>query len=125
MVIQMIRTEKIPFIQSRPSLKSGLMCAGGIAAATIIPFTSFAPALGFSVLPGFYFIGLGLIIVGYLTLAEQVKKGYPKNTANCCKTDTEKQKTEFTAAGKPAVFSCQKYGQKYNRTEKPVPMQPL
>ena len=78
MVIQMIRTEKIPFIQSRPSLKSGLMCAGGIAAATIIPFTSFAPALGFSVLPGFYFIGLGLIIVGYLTLAEQVKKGYAR-----------------------------------------------
>lgn len=77
MVIQMIRTEKIPFIQSRPSLKSGLMCAGGIAAATIIPFTSFAPArlLGSA---GLRLIGLGLIIVGYLTLAEQVKKGYAR-----------------------------------------------
>ena len=59
-------------------MKRSLALLIGIAAATIIPFTSFAPALGFSVLPGFYFIGLGLVIVGYLTLAEQVKKGYAR-----------------------------------------------
>ncbi|MGI6110119.1 MAG: magnesium-translocating P-type ATPase [Eubacteriaceae bacterium] len=78
MVIQVIRTQKIPFIQSRPSLKTGAVSAAGIAAATIIPFTPMAQSLGFAVLPVQYFPMLAVIIVSYLLLAGKVKGIYSR-----------------------------------------------
>lgn len=78
LVIHMIRTPKIPFLQSRASLMVTLLTFAGIAVITLIPFTSFGQALGFAVLPASYFFWLAAIILGYMVLATVMKKLYIK-----------------------------------------------
>jgi len=58
LVIHMIRTPKIPFIQSRASLPLTLLTFTGIAVLTIIPFTVFGASIGFLPLPSIYFAWL-------------------------------------------------------------------
>lgn len=76
LVIHMIRTPKIPFIQSRASAGVTLSTLAGIAIATAIPFTPLGPLLGFAALPGSYFAWLGAIVIGYMLLVTLVKKLY-------------------------------------------------
>ena len=76
LVIHMIRTPKIPFIQSRASLPVTLLTFAGIAVVTLILFTPLGAALGFSALPMIYFAWLALIIVCYMLLATVMKKVY-------------------------------------------------
>ncbi|WP_240915982.1 magnesium-translocating P-type ATPase [Erysipelothrix sp. HDW6C] len=76
LVIHMIRTPKIPFIQSRASTPLTLMTFAGIIALTIIPFTGFGRMLGFVALPGVYFAYLALTILGYMILVTILKKFY-------------------------------------------------
>ncbi|MCC8072763.1 MAG: magnesium-translocating P-type ATPase [Clostridiales bacterium] len=78
LVIHMIRTPKIPFIQSRASLPVTILSFAGIGILTVIPFTSFGAAIGFSPLPLTYFIFLLIIIVCYMILATVMKKTYIK-----------------------------------------------
>jgi Mg2+-importing ATPase len=73
LVIHMIRTPKIPFIQSRASLPVVLLTFTGIAALTTIPFTSFGKAIGLAALPPVYFAWHGLTIVLYMVLATLFK----------------------------------------------------
>ena len=51
LVIHMIRTPKLPFIQSRASAPVTLLTMTGIAVLTVIPFTPFGAALGLVALP--------------------------------------------------------------------------
>lgn len=76
LVIHMIRTPKIPFIQSRASLPVTLLTFAGITVLTIIPFTPIASMLGLTVLPAVYFLWLFGIIIGYMILATIAKKLY-------------------------------------------------
>lgn len=76
LVIHMIRTPKIPFIQSRASFSVvGLTFAGTIL-LTIIPFTALGAAIGLAPLPQIYFFWLALIVVCYMALATVFKKIY-------------------------------------------------
>ena len=72
----MIRTPKLPFIQSRASIPVTLLTFSGIAVLTCIPFTPLAPALGLTALPAVYFAWLALIVVCYMALATLLKKLY-------------------------------------------------
>ena len=74
LVIHMIRTPKIPFIQSRASWPVVLLTFAGIAVLTIIPFTALAGALGLTALPPIYFAWLALTVVLYMLLATLFKK---------------------------------------------------
>jgi len=76
LVIHMIRTPKIPFIQSRASLPVTLLTFTGIAVLTIIPFTALGKAIGLTALPAVYFAWLALTIVCYMTLATLIKNLY-------------------------------------------------
>jgi len=76
LVIHMIRTPKIPFIQSRASLPVMLLTFTGIAVLTIIPFTALGKAIGLTALPAVYFAWLALTIVCYMTLATLIKNLY-------------------------------------------------
>lgn len=78
LVIHMIRTPKIPFIQSTASLPVVALTFTGIAVLTIIPFTSFGARLGLAALPPVYFAWLALTIVLYMGLATLLKKVYVK-----------------------------------------------
>lgn len=76
LVIHMIRTPKLPFIQSRASLPVTLLTMTGIAVLTIIPFTPLGAALGFIPLPMSYFAYLIPCILLYMLLATSLKKAY-------------------------------------------------
>ena len=73
LVIHVIRTGKIPFIESRPSkyliLTSILIVAVGI----ILPFSPLATILDFVAPPPLYFLALFLIVLTYLFMVQIVK----------------------------------------------------
>lgn len=66
LVIHMIRTKKIPFIQSRASKKVTFFTLGGIVFLSIIPYTSLGTAIGLTKLPyifwPFLFVTIGVYI---------------------------------------------------------------
>ncbi|MCL1816608.1 MAG: magnesium-translocating P-type ATPase, partial [Clostridiales bacterium] len=74
LVIHLIRTPKIPFIQSRASLPVVLLTFMGIAVLTAIPFTPFGEAIGLAALPSTYFVWLALTMVLYMILVTVFKK---------------------------------------------------
>ncbi|MCC8195660.1 MAG: magnesium-translocating P-type ATPase [Ruminococcus sp.] len=76
LVIHMIRTPKLPFIQSHASAPLTLMTMTGIAVLTIIPFTPLGTLLGFVELPVSYFLYLIPCILLYMLLATSLKKAY-------------------------------------------------
>ncbi len=76
LVIHMIRTPKIPFIQSRASFHVVAITFAGIAALTAIPFTPLGAAIGLGHLPPVYFAWLLLTICLYMVLAQIMKRVY-------------------------------------------------
>ena len=79
LVIHMIRTPKLPFIQSHASAPVTLLTMAGIAVLTIIPFTGLGTALGFVALPAAYFAYLIPCILLYMALATSLKKAYVRH----------------------------------------------
>lgn len=79
LVIHMIRTPKLPFIQSRASAPLTLLTCTGIAILTIIPFTALGTMLGFAALPLSYFAYLLPCILLYMILATSLKKAYVRH----------------------------------------------
>lgn len=79
LVIHMIRTPKLPFIQSRASAPLTLLTLTGIAVLTIIPFTPLGTELGFVALPAAYFAYLVPCILLYMMLATSLKKAYVRH----------------------------------------------
>mgnify|MGYP001221273592 CR=1 FL=1 len=73
LIIHVIRTNRIPFLQSVASwpmmVTSGLIMAVGIA----IPFTPLGTSLGFTTLPPLYWPLLALTILSYVVLTQLVK----------------------------------------------------
>ena len=76
LVIHMIRTPKIPFLQSHASATLTTLTCAGIAVLTALPFTPIARDLGFVALPGPYFYFLAVVVILYMLLATSVKKAY-------------------------------------------------
>ncbi|MCL1964452.1 MAG: magnesium-translocating P-type ATPase [Firmicutes bacterium] len=74
LVIHMIRTPKIPFIQSRASAAVTLLTFTGIAVLTLIPFTGFGASMGLAPLPPVYFAWLALTVFLYMALVTVFKK---------------------------------------------------
>lgn len=74
LVIHMIRTPLIPFIQSRASWKLTALTTLGIAVGTVIPYTAFGTALDMIPMPGVYFPCLIVTIVLYMVLVTILKK---------------------------------------------------
>lgn len=79
LVIHMIRTPKLPFIQSHASAPLTLMTFTGIGVLTIIPFTTFGRMVGFVALPTAYFAYLIPCILLYMVLATSLKKAYVRH----------------------------------------------
>jgi Mg2+-importing ATPase len=78
LIIHIIRTNKIPFIQSRASWP---LIVTSIAICTIgvwLPTSYFAHSLGFIRLPALFWPAVILIILAYLTLAHIVKSWFIK-----------------------------------------------
>lgn len=79
LVIHMIRTPKLPFIQSRASAPVTFLTMTGITILTVIPFTIFGKLLGFVALPAAYLAYLLPCILLYMVLATSLKKAYVRH----------------------------------------------
>jgi Mg2+-importing ATPase len=73
LIVYIIRTAKIPFIQSRPALPMLLITLTIMVAAIYLPFSPIASSLGFVPLPKEYFLWLLLILSCYSLLTHCVK----------------------------------------------------
>lgn len=73
LIVHVIRTGKIPFIQSKPSLPLLFTTLAICGVGVWLPFSHFAPALGFTALPPMYWVALSTILVCYLLLTQVVK----------------------------------------------------
>ena len=73
LIIHIIRTGRIPFLQSRASLPMTLTSLTICTVAIWLPYSSFAHALGFTPLPIRFWPYLVAILLGYLTLAHVIK----------------------------------------------------
>ena len=78
LIVHMIRTRKIPFIESRASTPLMIMTFVIIAIGIIIPFTSFGTYIGLVPLPANYFIWFIGIILAYSILTQIAKNLYIK-----------------------------------------------
>ena len=73
LIVHMIRTRKIPFIQSRPSWPLCIMTLAVIATGIGLVFSPLAGFLQLQALPLGYFPWLVLILAGYMVLTQCVK----------------------------------------------------
>jgi Mg2+-importing ATPase len=73
LIIHIIRTNKIPFLQSRPSWPLLVMSSVIMAIGIAIPFTPLGDYLGFTALPPLYWPLLALSLLCYAVLTQVVK----------------------------------------------------
>jgi Mg2+-importing ATPase len=73
LVVFVIRTRRVPFLRSRPSLAMIALPIACAIVGAILPFTPLAHVLGFASLPLEFFLILLAMILGYLVLVEVVK----------------------------------------------------
>jgi len=73
LIIHIIRTNKIPFIQSRASWPITLSAFLVVAFGAWLPFSPLAPMLGFTALPPLYWLILFLLVVIYFGATQWVK----------------------------------------------------
>lgn len=76
LVVHLLRTQKIPFLQSTASLPVLLSTFTAIAVGCWLPFSPFADSLGFMRLPSSYWLWLAVTMLGYFLLAQIVKTLY-------------------------------------------------
>ncbi len=76
LVIHMIRTPKMPFVQSQESASLTLLTCLGIGVVTVIPYTAFGTMLGFVPMMSSYFLYLIPCILLYMILATDLKWAY-------------------------------------------------
>ncbi|MGN6444060.1 magnesium-translocating P-type ATPase [Amnibacterium sp.] len=76
LVIYVIRTRRVPFFRSRPSIPVLVVPLLTAAIGVALPFTPLAPLLGFSLVPAPYFLALLAMIGSYLVLAELAKRWF-------------------------------------------------
>jgi Mg2+-importing ATPase len=76
LIVHLIRTRRIPFLQSSPSLPLALTTATVMAVGLLLPFTRFGASLGMQPLPPIFFGWLALILIAYAGLAQAVKTFY-------------------------------------------------
>jgi Mg2+-importing ATPase len=76
LIVHMIRTEKIPFIESTAAPPLMLLTLLVMVCGLWLPFSPLAPALKFEALPLAYFPWLGAILVAYCLLTQSLKRAY-------------------------------------------------
>ena len=72
-LIHVIRTNKIPFLQSRSSWPVAIMTLVIMAVGIAIPFSSVGRYLGFSALPGLHWPLIAATLLCYVLLTQGVK----------------------------------------------------
>lgn len=78
LIVYIIRTAKIPFLQSLPALPMLLVTLAIMVVAIYLPFSPISSGLGFVPLPTSYFFWLALILSSYCVITQLVKTWFVK-----------------------------------------------
>ena len=78
LIVHMIRTRQIPFIQSRASWPLIIMTATIMTLGVYVPFTVYGASIGLASLPWTFFPWLMLILFGYCFTTQLMKNWYIK-----------------------------------------------
>jgi hypothetical protein len=100
LVIYVIRTRRVPFFKSRPSLPMLLVPTGAALAGAILPYTGLAHLLGFTPLPTAFFLLLFGMVVVYVLLVELAKTPFyrgPRARAPQARTPRDRQPATLNA----------------------------
>ena len=81
LVIFAIRTRRVPFFRSHPSLPLTLAALAVVTVGTILPSTPLAHSLGFEALPGTFFAALAAMVCCYIGLIEMGKRLFYRNAS--------------------------------------------
>ncbi len=73
LVVYLIRTRRVPFIKSKPSMPMVFVPTGAALVGAVLPYTGLAGLLGFTPLPTAFFLLLFGMVVVYLLLVEGAK----------------------------------------------------
>jgi Mg2+-importing ATPase len=73
LIIHVIRTNKVPFLQSRASWALTATTLAIMALGAWLPYSPLAPALGFTHLPVLYWPILMLTLLSYMGLTQLIK----------------------------------------------------
>ena len=73
LVVYVIRTRRVPFFKSRPSVAMLIVPTSAALVGAILPYTGLARLLGFTPLPARFFLLLFAMVVVYLLLVEGAK----------------------------------------------------
>jgi Mg2+-importing ATPase len=73
LIVHLIRTAKIPFIQSWPAPQLMMLTLIIMAIGIYLPHSPLAPFFGFVLLPGTYFVWLFVILINYFILTQLIK----------------------------------------------------
>lgn len=76
LAVHLIRTARVPLVQSRAALPLTALGLAGIAFATAVPFTPLGAALDLAPLPAAFFALLALVVAGYVTALLVAKRLY-------------------------------------------------
>jgi Mg2+-importing ATPase len=104
LVIFAVRTRRVPFLRSHPSVPLLLAALGAVAVGAVLPATPLAHDLGFAPLPGPFFLALMAMVVIYLGLIEVGKRWFYRPTpAPAARSRTEGHRVHRRAARFSAV----------------------
>ncbi|MFI6049584.1 magnesium-translocating P-type ATPase [Streptomyces violascens] len=78
LIVHMIRTRRIPFIQSRATWPVMVMTILAVATGLFLPFSPLAATIGFVPVPMSYFPWLVGVLLAYCTLTQVVKGWYAR-----------------------------------------------
>jgi P-type Mg2+ transporter len=81
LIVHMIRTQKIPFIQSAAAPPVLILTGVVIAMGILIPFSPLGVSVGLRPLPATYFLWLLATLVAYCALTQVIKTIYVRNFA--------------------------------------------
>ncbi len=76
LIVHMIRTAKVPFLESRAAWPVLVMTVLVMGAGLAIPYTTFGTSVGFIPPPSSYLVFLAFILVAYTLLTQVVKRWY-------------------------------------------------
>jgi len=76
LIVQVLRTEKIPFLQSRASWQLLLSAAVLLTVGVTLPYTAIGKTIGFHPVPFHFYLWLVAFLISYCTLTQFVKRWY-------------------------------------------------
>ena len=76
LIIFVIRTRRVPFFRSHPSLPLTLAALSVVVVGVVLPGSPLGPPLGFAPLPAGFLAALAGMLIGYLVLVEMGKRWF-------------------------------------------------